>query len=241
MENCNESFILGQHDLDSSTDLKIDDITNISFDKDKLIQLIESTFINFDKLEIKSQTQDKELLDLMFSYHWYSTQVNNLKDLLPIRKPIRKRNEHNTSITSRVSGVSSKVNNSTTRYGAHKVSISIGEDTRLNSLKKNLNPNTKPITIKTIKVINKTNNENNESLSLSAKQSYKLKPRKKIETNTSVKINDSMDKSYKLKPKKKLNSSQSAEVKQFVYSPIKDREIDIIIGDDGMLDLNKVV
>jgi hypothetical protein len=225
MENCNESYIQGDHGFDSSTDVKINDSMNISYDRDKICQLIEQAMIGIEQIEIKSQSQDKELLDLMFSYHWYSTQVNSLKDLIPFRKPIRKRDDHNMSISSRMS-VMSKINKESTRYSAHKVSISIRDDSRVKSLKKNLNPNAKTFAIKTIKVINKTNDE---SLNMSAKQSYKLKPRKKIDTNTSIKTEDSLDikrDSYKLRPKKMLNSSQSGEIKTFVYSPIKDTDLD---------------
>jgi hypothetical protein len=149
MENLNESNIEEQSSFDSHTEeININqDFNNLSQDnidhKETLQRLIEETMsYRIAVVETKSENQEKEILDLMYTYHWYTFQIDSLRDQLPkppLRRPYTtkstfkyKNDESNTSIHS----IKSKRSTSTLRkeyarqvgrnYGAQKVSINIG-------------------------------------------------------------------------------------------------------------------
>jgi hypothetical protein len=149
MENLNESNIDdqssgGSHTEEIHLNQDFNDISQDITESKELIQrLITESMAKVEQVETKSENQEKEIIDLMYKLHWYTFQINSIKEQLPkptfAQRPYKpkstlkyKNDETNTSIQS----INSKRSSSTLRkdygkqvgrnYGAQKVSINIG-------------------------------------------------------------------------------------------------------------------
>jgi hypothetical protein len=175
MEMCNESniedrssYLSNTQEININHDFIDQDFSQDS--KDALIKLIEDKLTErLNYIEPKSDKQEKEILELMYTLHWQTFQIDNIKDQLPkptfIKKPYKpkstlrtKNDETNMSIQS----INSKRSTSTLRkeygkqvgrnYGAQKVSINIGgeEDDNATAVTTRKNPRDKNTEIKSL-------------------------------------------------------------------------------------------